>query len=87
MNVIFFSRREGRARQFDLAHPAFLIGHNPPGATATQWAVNFNGPVRHRPLYDLRRLVLRHTYGTIASVARLASDCAMPCSASISRTA
>jgi Domain of unknown function (DUF4382)/Domain of unknown function (DUF5666) len=55
--------------EFDLAHPAFLIGHNPPGATATQWAVNFNGPVRHRPLHDLRRLVLRHTYGTIASVA------------------
>jgi len=24
MNVIFFSRREGRARQFDLAHPVTL---------------------------------------------------------------
>ena len=24
MNVIFFSKREGRARQFDLAHPVTL---------------------------------------------------------------
>src|SRR3984885_2044088 len=42
--------------EFDLSHPAFIIGHNPPGAAATQWAVNFVGPVRHHPLYDLRRL-------------------------------
>jgi hypothetical protein len=55
--------------EFDLSHPAFIIGHNPPGASATQWAVNFKGPVRHRPLPDLRRLVLRHTYGTVTAVA------------------
>ncbi len=54
--------------EFDLSHPAFIIGHNPPGATATQWAVNFNGPVRHHPLHDLRRLVLRHHYGTVTGV-------------------
>jgi hypothetical protein len=54
--------------EFDLSHPAFLIGHNPPGATATQWAVNFSGPLRHRPLADLRRLVLRHTYGTVTMI-------------------
>ena len=54
--------------EFDLSHPAFIIGHNPPSATATQWAVNFNGPVRHRPLADLRRLVLRHTYGTVTMI-------------------
>ncbi len=54
--------------EFDLSHPAFLIGHNPPGATATQWAVNFRGPLRHHPLPDLRRLVLRHTYGTVTMI-------------------
>src|SRR5580698_9957921 len=55
--------------EFDLSHPAFIIAHNPPGASATQWAVNFNGPIRHHPLADLRRLVLRHTYGTVTGVA------------------
>jgi hypothetical protein len=55
--------------EFDLSHPAFIIGHNPPSATTTQWAINFNGPVRHHPVYDLRRLVLRHTYGTVTAVA------------------
>jgi hypothetical protein len=55
--------------EFDLSHPAFLIGHTPPAAAgATLWAVNFNGPVRHRPIRDITRLVLRHTYGTVASV-------------------
>jgi hypothetical protein len=54
--------------EFDLSHPALIIAHNPPSATATQWAVNFNGPVRHRPLADLRRLVLRHTYGTVTMI-------------------
>jgi Domain of unknown function (DUF5666) len=54
--------------EFDLAHPAFILGHMPPGATATQWAVNFSGPLRHHPLADLRRLVLRHTYGTVTAI-------------------
>ena len=54
--------------EFDLAHPAFIIGHNPPSATATQWAVNFNGPIRRHPFHDLRRLVLRHTYGTVTAI-------------------
>jgi hypothetical protein len=54
--------------EFDLAHPAFILGHLPPGAHATQWAVNFTGPVRHHPLADLRRLVLRHTYGTVTAI-------------------
>ncbi|HTB68596.1 MAG TPA: DUF4382 domain-containing protein [Steroidobacteraceae bacterium] len=54
--------------EFDLSHPAFIIAHNPPSATSTQWAINFNGPVRHRPLADLRRLVLRHTYGTVTMI-------------------
>ena len=55
--------------EFNLAHPAFIVGHNPPGATATQWAVNFTGPVVHHPIHDLTRLVLRHAYGTVASIA------------------
>ncbi len=55
--------------EFDLANPAFLIGHLPPGATTTQWAVNFNGPVRRRTVGNITRLVLRHAYGTVTAVA------------------
>ena len=52
------------------AHPAFLIGHVPPAAGGTTiWAVNFDGPVHHHPLYDLTRLVLRHMYGDVTAVA------------------
>jgi hypothetical protein len=54
--------------EFDLAHPAFLVGHVPAGTSGTIWAVNFNGPVRHHPLYDLARLVLRHTYGNVSAI-------------------
>jgi hypothetical protein len=56
--------------EFDLANPAFIVGHTPPAAMgATLWAVNFKGPVRHHPIHDIARLVLRHTYGTVQSVA------------------
>lgn len=56
--------------EFDLAHPAFILGHTPPAADgATLWAVNFNGPVRPHHVHDLARLVLRHTYGTVTAVA------------------
>src|SRR5271163_2486103 len=54
--------------EFDLAHPAFIVGHVPPGAGTTLWAVNFDGPVRHHPLHDLTRLVLRHLYGDVTAV-------------------
>ena len=55
--------------EFDLAHPAFIIGHTPPSAGgATLWAVNFNGPVRRLTVPDITRLVLRHTYGTVSGV-------------------
>ena len=55
--------------EFDLAHPAFIIAHNPPAANgATVWAVNFNGPVRRHHVGDLRWLVLRHSYGTVQTV-------------------
>jgi hypothetical protein len=56
--------------EFDLSHPAFIIQHTPPAAAgATIWAVNFEGPVRHHPIADITRLVLRHMYGTLDSVA------------------
>lgn len=55
--------------EFNLAHPAFIVAHNPPAAAgATVWAVNFNGPVRRHHVGDLRWLVLRHSYGTVQSV-------------------
>lgn len=55
--------------EFDLAHPAFIVAHNPPAAAGTTlWAVNFNGPVRRRHVGDLRWLVLRQGYGTVQSV-------------------
>ncbi len=54
---------------FDLAHPAFIVAHVPPsGGGATMWAVNFKGTLRHRLIHDLRRLVLRHHYGTVTAV-------------------
>ena len=55
--------------EFELGHPAFLVAHVPPGAGETLWAVNFDGPVRHHPLHDLTRLVLRHLYGDVTAVA------------------
>ena len=56
--------------EFDLSHPAFLVGHVPPALGGqTIWAVNLNrGPVRHHTIRDLTRLVLRHAYGTVSSV-------------------
>ena len=53
---------------FDLGHPAFIVGHAPVGGGATIWAVNFKGPVKHKPVDDLRHLVLRHMYGTVSAV-------------------
>jgi Domain of unknown function (DUF4382) len=55
--------------EFNLGHPAFLVAHVPPsGGGTTMWAVNFNGPIRHCPIRDLTRLVLRHHYGTVSAV-------------------
>ncbi len=55
--------------EFDLSHPAFLIGHVPPGSGSVLWAVNFDGPVQHHPLRHLSRLVLRELYGDVTAVA------------------
>jgi uncharacterized protein DUF5666 len=54
--------------EFELSHPAFLVGHVPVGGGDTIWAVNFDGPVHHHPLHDLTRLVLRHMYGDVTAV-------------------
>jgi hypothetical protein len=55
--------------EFDLGHPAFIVDHMPPAADGgTIWAVNFDAPLRHHPLYDLSRLVLRHMYGDVTAV-------------------
>ncbi len=55
--------------EFDLAHPAFLVAHVPPsGGGTTMWAVNFNGTMRHRRIFDITRLILRHHYGTVTAV-------------------
>ncbi len=54
--------------EFDLSHPAFIVAHVPPTTGTTMWAVNFNGPIRHRRIFDLTRLILRHTYGTVNSL-------------------
>jgi hypothetical protein len=59
--------------EFDLAHPAFIVGHTPPAADGTTlWAVNFRGPVRRLAVPDITRLVLRHTYGTVTGVSSAA---------------
>src|SRR6185312_8206352 len=55
--------------EFDLSNPAFILAHVPPGAGTTLWAVDFTGPVRRHPVRDMRRLVLRHLYGSVSSVA------------------
>lgn len=52
--------------EFDLKHPAFIVEHG--SSTAPIWAINFNGPVRHHPCYDLTRLLLRHTLGQVTAV-------------------
>ena len=52
--------------EFDLAHPAFIVEHD--NASGIIWAVNFNPAVRHHPIADITKLVLRHLYGTNISV-------------------
>lgn len=55
--------------EFNLAHPAFIVAHVPPsGGGTTMWAVSFNGTLRHRRIWNLARLVLRHHYGTVTAV-------------------
>jgi hypothetical protein len=53
--------------EFDLSHPAFLVAEVPT-VGPTIWAINFNGPVRHHPIADITRFVLRHFYGSVTAV-------------------
>ncbi|MGB7435916.1 MAG: DUF4382 domain-containing protein [Candidatus Acidiferrum sp.] len=67
--VVSTSQSNALDLEFDLAHPAFIVAHVPPsGGGTTMWAVNFNGTIRHRRIFNLARLVLRHHYGTVTSV-------------------
>jgi hypothetical protein len=60
--------------EFDLAHPAFIIAHQPAGAGETLWAVDFRWPVHRHPIYDITHVVLRHMYGNVTAVASDASS-------------
>ncbi len=53
--------------EFDLSHPAFLVGHLQ-GASLI-WAIDFRGPLHHHPIHDITRFLLRHVYGNVTSVA------------------
>jgi Domain of unknown function (DUF4382)/Domain of unknown function (DUF5666) len=66
--VVTANTNNALALEFDLGHPAFIVGHVPPASGMVLWAVNFNGPVHHRPLHDLSRLVLRHMYGDVTAI-------------------
>jgi Domain of unknown function (DUF4382)/Domain of unknown function (DUF5666) len=66
--VVTTSQNNALDLEFDLSHPAFIVAHTPPSAGMTLWAVNFKGPVRHHPINDITRLVLRHTYGNVTAV-------------------
>lgn len=54
--------------EFNLSHPAFIVAHTPVGSSQIIWAVNFNPALRHHPIFDITRLVLRHLYGSFVSV-------------------
>jgi len=66
--VVTGNQNNGLDLEFDLSHPAFLVAHVPPALGTVEWAVNFNGPVRHHPIRDMRRLLLRDLYGNVSSV-------------------
>ena len=55
--------------EFDLKHPALIVEHDPVGAANPMWVVNFKGPVRHHARPDMSRLILRHAYAKVISVA------------------
>lgn len=53
--------------EIDLSHPAFLVDHVSNSGTVL-WAVNFNGPVRQHPHYDITRIILREMKGLVTAV-------------------
>ena len=52
---------------FDLSNPAFIVAHPPVGGGMTLWAVDFTPALRHHPIFDVTRLVLRDLYGSFVS--------------------
>ena len=54
--------------EFDLAHPAFIVAHQPASGSVF-WGVNFTGPVRHHPIADITKLILRQHYGQVTAIA------------------
>jgi hypothetical protein len=75
LNVTFVSPITVSANQnggvdfeFNLSHPAFIVAHAPLGGGQIIWAVNFNAALRHHPIFDITRLVLRHLYGSFVSL-------------------
>jgi hypothetical protein len=54
--------------EFDLSHPAFIVAHQPASGPVL-WGVNFTGPVRHHPIADITKLVLRQHYGQVTAIA------------------
>ena len=67
--VVSATQNDALDLEFDLGDPAFIVQHVAAGTGATIWAVNFAGPIRRKPLRDVRRLVLRQMYGDVAAVA------------------
>ena len=66
--VVTAGQSGGLNIEFNLSHPAFIVAHTPLGGGPTIWAVNFKPALRHRPIFDITRLVLRHLYGSFVSV-------------------
>jgi hypothetical protein len=75
--VVSTSQTNALDLEFDLGHPAFIVGHTPPGSVDTRWAVNFNGPVHRHRVDDLTRLILRHSYGSVTAVSTDGSSLTM----------
>src|SRR6185295_14893972 len=67
--VVTANQSNGLDLEFNLSHPAFLVAHTPVGGGTVMWALNFNGPLRHKPIEDITRLVLRHLFGNVSTVA------------------
>jgi hypothetical protein len=75
--VVSTSQTNALDLEFDLGHPAFIVGHTPPGSADTRWAVNFNGPVHRHRVDDLTHLILRHSYGSVTAISTDGSSLTM----------